>query len=489
MSNFSKTISYLKRNGIKNTCYEVAERLDKTHLEEIQKKATVYKGNRYFSEEKVRLMYAAGDDHRHIAPEKIPDKPQFQKDFVFSILVPAYETNPGHLKEMLDSVMAQSKFAKVELIVVDASRSARVEQAVKAYGKRLEEGKETLVRLFDEKKKEQGTKRKESGQYPVIKYIRLKENKGISENTNAALALAAGDYIGLLDHDDVLLSDALFHVRCKLEEEDYELLYSDEDKADSEMERFFEPHFKPDFNLDYLLSNNYICHFLVMKAELMKRLGFRREYDGAQDYDLVLRAAGELLFKEGGKEKIAHIPRVLYHWRCHEGSTASNPESKRYAYEAGKRAVENFLRTYMKLGKEQAQVSHTAHLGFYKVTYGPDIFKARPEVAAICGRVIQKGKVTEGPAWYMEEGKLPLFTGLKASYGGYMHRAEMIMQVDEMPKKALCWNKKYQKVFKKLEREGKKLSFQEKHRIAKENGDIFLYVPDFWKMAKNLMRI
>lgn len=486
MSNFSKTISYLKRNGIKSTCYEVAERLDKTHLEEIQKRAANYEGSRYFCEEKVRFMHVEGDDRRHLQPEKIPDKPEFQKDFVFTILVPAYETNPRHLKEMLDSVIAQSEFAKVELIVADASKSDQVEQTVKAYRKRSEEGKETLVPLVDEKnekKKEQGTKRKENGQYPVIKYIRLKENRGISENTNAALSLATGDYIGLLDHDDVLLSDGLFHVRCKLEEGDYELLYSDEDKSDGEMAHFFEPHFKPDFNLDYLLSNNYICHFLVMKAELMKKLGFRQEYDGAQDYDLVLRAAGELLFKGGGKEKIAHIPKVLYHWRCHESSTASNPESKRYAYEAGKRAVEDFLRTYMKMGKEQAQVSHTAHLGFYKVTYHPSIFRVRTEVAAICGRVIEKGKVTGGPAWYMEEGKLPLFTGLKAVYGGYMHRAEMIMQVDEMPKEAVCWNKKYRELFKKLEGEGKRLSFREKQQIAKENGDVFLYVPDFLQIA------
>ena len=478
MSNLSKTISYLKRNGIKNTCYEVAERLDKIHLEEIQKRAANYRGSRYFCEEQVRLMYAAGDELRHMPPEEIPDRPEFQKDFVFSILVPAYETNPKHLKEMLDSVIAQSEFAKVELIVADAGKSDQVEQIVKGYRKRLEEVKETLARVV-------GAKKKESRQYPVIKYIRLKENKGISENTNAALALATGDYIGLLDHDDVLLYDALFHVRQKLEEGDYELLYSDEDKSDGEMKRFFEPHFKPDFNLDYLLSNNYICHFLVMKAELMKKLGFRWEYDGAQDYDLVLRAVGELLFRKSEREKIAHIPKVLYHWRCHESSTASNPESKRYAYEAGKHAVMDFVRTYMGIEKEQAEVSHTAHLGFYKVTYYPTVFQVRHEVAAICGRVIQKGRVTEGPAWSMEEGELPLFTGLKASYGGYMHRAEMTMQVDVMPEEAVCWNEKYQKLFHEMEKEGKRLSFQEKQRIARENGDIFLYVPDFWEQVNN----
>lgn len=167
MSNFSKTISYLKRNGIKSTCYEVAERLDKTNLEEIQKKAAAYKGNRYFCDEKVWLMYAAGDDLRHIPLNKLPDKPRFQKDFVFSILVPAYETNPRYLKEMLDSVIAQSEFAKVELIVADAGKSDRVEQVVKAYSRRLEETKETLARLLDRKEeKKRQKKRKQSGSTP-----------------------------------------------------------------------------------------------------------------------------------------------------------------------------------------------------------------------------------------------------------------------------------------------------------------------------------
>lgn len=471
MSNVSKTISYLKRNGMKNTCREVLERMDWKNQEEIQKKAAVYEGNRYFADETIEKQQSKAECLK---------SESFRKNPVFSILVPAYETNQKHLREMMDSVLAQGAFARVELIIADAGSTEGVELIVKEYQSRLKESKEKQGDGSEKKycAEEQNEKRAEA-EFPRIRYIRLKENKGISENTNAALEIAEGDYIGLLDHDDVLLFDALYHIRKKLEEGDYDLIYTDEDKGDGELKHFFEPHFKPDFNLDYLLSNNYICHFLVMKAELMKKLKFRKEYDGAQDYDLVLRAAGEILKETEGRKKIAHIPKVLYHWRCHENSTASNPESKRYAYEAGKRAVEDFLNTYMEMGKEKVFVRHTLHLGFYKVEYKEPVFQARPEVAAICGRVTKAGKVIDGPKWQIEKSQMTLFKGLKAAYGGYMHRAEMAMQVDAMPEQAVCWNKKYQELFKELEKKGQTLSFQKKQEIAKENGDIFLYLPDF----------
>lgn len=467
MSNLSKTISYLKRNGIKNTCYEVAERLDKSHLEEIQKQVQAYEGDNY-----------------RYAHEKLLKEPEFQKDYLFSILVPAYETNEKYLKEMIDSVIDQAAYERVELIIADASRTNQVETVVKEYEKRLEDAKKQLLAISAIEDENQNEIKNTLKKYPRIKYIRLKENKGISDNTNEALKLAEGDYIGLLDHDDVLSHDALYYVRKKLMEKDYEFLYSDEDKGDGELTRFFEPNLKPDFNLDYLLTNNYICHFLVMKADLMKKLQFRREYDGAQDFDLVLRAAGEVLKNRGGKANIAHIPKVLYHWRCHESSTASNPESKRYAYEAGKRAVEDFLKEYMSLDKDKVEVSHTMHLGFYKVTYKQGLFKARPEVAAVCGRVIKKNLVTEGPKWQAEDKWLTLFAGLKASYGGYMHRTKLTLEVDSMPEEAVIWNEKYRMLFKEKEKQGKSLTFEEKQQLAREQGDIFLYIPDFDKFLK-----
>lgn len=459
MGNVSKTMAYLKRNGIKNTCYEVRERLDKKHIEEIQKRVRTYRGSRYYQEKTSKQQMLM-----------LTDGAFFRKDYLFSILVPAYETNRRYLREMIDSVIAQSAFARVELIVADASQSNQVGDVVKEYMRHLQE--------------ENSAKKAEEQYETVIKYIRLKENGGISENTNEALRVAEGDYIGLLDHDDTLAYDALFHVRKKLEESDYAFLYSDEDKGDEDLSHFFEPNVKPDFNFDYLLTNNYICHFLVMKAELMKKLQFRKEYDGAQDFDLVLRAAGELLKEKQKAGEVGHIPKVLYHWRCHESSTAANPESKLYAYEAGKRAVKDFLKVYFSMDEDEVAVEHTAHMGFYRITYRKGLFQARHEVAAVCGRVIRKNRVVDGPDWNTGGEKLKLFAGLKAGYSGYMHRAALSFEVDAMPEAAVCWSPKYQELFKKMEQQGRRLSFAQKQQMAREQGDIFIYLPDFLRQER-----
>ena len=136
-------------------------------------------------------------------------------------------------------------------------------------------------------------------------------------------------------------------------------LYTDEDKVTTELDEHFQPHLKPDFNLDLLRSNNYICHFFVVRKSIVEKAGgFRKEFDGAQDYDFIFRCtenAGEVL----------HVPEILYHWRTHKASTADNPASKMYAFEAGKRAIEAHLeRTGTK-----GEVSHTQDLGFYRVKY------------------------------------------------------------------------------------------------------------------------
>ena len=210
-------------------------------------------------------------------------------------------------------------------------------------------------------------------------------------------------------------------------------MYSDEDKCDSEGKQYFDPHFKMDFNLDLLLTNNYICHFLVMKRELLQLLGFRSAYDGAQDYDLVLRALSYLLKENPGAEtQICHLPRVLYHWRCHKASTAANPRSKSYAYEAGKRALEDFL-------KEQGwkgRVSHMPHKGFYRIEYENGVFAQRPDVAAMGGRLVRKGKLV---ATAFDAGENPLYQGLPAHYSGYMHRAVLAQDVE-------CLDSRYWKI-------------------------------------------
>lgn len=424
-----KTLAYGKRNGVKVAFSAVLERMDRSHRDKMGVLAASYEGCKIWSrpleEEALSREQRAQESHR------------FSYEPLISIVVPAYETDETYLEDLLDSVRNQT-YSGWELIIADASVGSRVENTVKQRS------------AEDEKVSPTDTKR--------IRYIRLQENQGISNNTNAAIEAARGDYIALMDHDDILTRDALYSMVEKLNEygdqesEAVLAVYSDEDKCDGAAERFYEPHLKPDFNLDLLLSNNYICHFLMVKASLMKKLKLRAEYDGAQDYDLVLRLAGLISEQaevtetgdgqpEGGV--ILHVPKVLYHWRCHEGSTAGNTESKRYAYEAGKRALEAYYRKrYPKNCPEDGEigdaeeksaicitVTDSPHLGFYRTQYSPDLFAVRKDVAALCGRVVRAGIVVGSP-----EG---MFDGLRAGGSGYMHRASLYMEVKEADERAL----------------------------------------------------
>ena len=165
------------------------------------------------------------------------------------------------------------------------------------------------------------------------------------------------------------------------------------------------------------MSNNYICHFLVMKRELIQSLGLRGQYEGAQDFDLVLRAAEKLgTVEDLCAGRIRHIPLVLYHWRCHSSSTAANPASKRYAYEAGRRALQEFVR-----GRQwKARAVDTEHLGFYRLEYEGDLFESRKDVGAVGGRILRNGRVAGGRM--SAEGRI-FYQGLPAAYSGYLHRA------------------------------------------------------------------
>jgi len=365
--NLKKTLYYLKKNGLRQAYYAMRERIE--------------------TEGKENYTYEPVDDSILQAQSRSSGSMNIK----FSILVPAFETKEEYLRAMIDSVLGQT-YGNFELILADASKGDQVERVVETY---------TDAR---------------------IRYRRLKQNTGISANTNQALMYATGDYAGLLDHDDVLTPDALFEMAACIEKHKKEdsqplLLYSDEDKCDQHQERYFEVNRKPDFNLDLILTNNYICHFTVMKRQLMQELGFRSVCDGAQDYDIVLRCLGRMLGKEGAPLPVAHIPKVLYHWRCHTQSTAENPASKQYAYDAGKRAVEDFLR----LRGWRAEVSHLRHLGFYRIEYQPELLAVREDVAVVGGRLIdRKNKITGGI--YTAEGK-PLYQGLHREYSGYMHRA------------------------------------------------------------------
>ncbi len=230
---------------------------------------------------------------------------RFPREVKISIVTPTYETPAPFLTALLESVRGQT-YGNWELCVADgASRSAGVRRI-------LEEAARTE---------------------PRVKVVILRQNEGIAGNSAAALALASGDFVTFLDHDDTLAPFALFEVaRAVNADPEADVLYSDEDTTDAKGLRL-EPHFKPDWSPDALTSHNYVCHLAVYRRELVKRVGgLRPGFDGAQDYDLILRAAEQA-------RKVVHIPKVLYHWRIHTGSSAQNFRSKLYAVEAGRKAL------------------------------------------------------------------------------------------------------------------------------------------------------
>ncbi len=250
-----------------------------------------------------------------------------------SIAIPAYRTPERYLREMLDSILAQT-YTNWEVCIADGSPRG--------------ESLERVLRKYAEKDSR-------------IRYQILGENKGISGNTNMAMEMARGDFLVLADHDDTLTPDALYEVvKAVNEHPGCQVIYSDEDKLDMDGKALFDPHFKPDFNPDLLTSVNYICHLFVVRMDLLEQVGrFRQEFDGAQDYDFIFRCTEKA-------ESVYHIPKVLYHWRCHQNSTASNPESKRYAFEAGARAI---MAHYERMGIEAESVEKGVDYGIYHTRF------------------------------------------------------------------------------------------------------------------------
>lgn len=255
---------------------------------------------------------------------------RFPKEPLFSIVVPVFNPKDEYFAEMVKSVMNQT-YTKWELCIADGGKP--VEKILK----------DTV------------------GNDPRVKYCGLNENLGISENTNKALELATGDYIVLGDHDDILRPDALYECAKAINESDnVDVIYSDEDKLDCSRNKRTLPNFKPDYSPDFLRVNNYICHLFVFSREIYEKVGkFNSEFDGAQDYDMIFRCCEQA-------QNIVHIPKILYTWRIHSNSTAGNPESKKYAFEAGKRAIEAHLKR-VGLKAEVSGVEDFA--GQYRVKY------------------------------------------------------------------------------------------------------------------------
>lgn len=445
--NINRGISYLKRNGLKNSFYKATERLLRDKDEENYTKMVL--------------------DNRVTEEELLEQKSyKFERPYKISILVPLYETDIKLLIETIESVAKQS-YGNWELCLADASSDDSRRIPIREFT--LENNlkySDHYGRLHDK-----------------VKYRYLGANKGISGNTNEALSMASGDYIALLDHDDVIEANTLFEYMKGIEKLEtlyiegeeklsrIKVVYCDEDKVSHNNACYFDYHKKPEFDPYLLCTNNYICHFLMVDTSLAKGVeGFHSEYDGAQDHDFVLRCVEGL-----DRKAILHIDKPLYHWRSTSSSTAENPEAKLYAYEAGRRAVEAHLRRIGVRGK----VNNTIHLGFFDVEYGKSNEEAlvmtkdelsqitlsdltsykesfilvlsdkmkpitsgyeaimlsdmeNDTVGAVTGRIIGKNGRIESAGYDKILGGTfaPRFNGLNKNYSGYLHRAKIQQMVD-----------------------------------------------------------
>ena len=229
----------------------------------------------------------------------------FSRRAKISIITPLYNTPSKYLREMIDSVIAQT-YGNWELCIADFSDDpeSQVESIASEY----------------------------AAQDSRIVFRKESENLGISTNTNTCISLATGEYIGILDHDDVLHPSALYEVMKAIEEQ-ADFIYTDEIKFEESIKYPYAPAFKPDYGREELRVRNYICHFNVYKRSLLDKAGlYDPEYDGSQDHDIVLRLTEKA-------KKIVHIPKILYYWRVHKTSVAGNIGAKPYATNAGVRAV------------------------------------------------------------------------------------------------------------------------------------------------------
>lgn len=266
---------------------------------------------------------------------------KFEYSPKISIVVPMYNTRAVFLNQLLESLKEQT-YSNWELCLADGSqkRNEYIDEIIK----------------YDSR----------------IKYILLEKNEGIAKNTNEAILNSTGEYIAFLDHDDILAPFALHEILIEINKDrDVEFIYSDEDKFKKSNKDRYDPHFKPDFSPDTLRSYNYICHFSIIKRELLLNIGLLDErFDGSQDYDLIFRATERA-------KKIVHIPKILYHWRVHENSVALTSDAKMYAYEAAIRAIKEHLK---RVDINVDEVAHAFTRGFYRIKYN---IKNNPKISII----------------------------------------------------------------------------------------------------------
>lgn len=298
-----------------------------------------------FREKKAIRIHGTGS-FPSAAERKKEETTVFPKDVTFSILVPLYNTPERFLREMIESVTAQT-YGKWELCLADGSDDAH----------------DFVGRICQEYRQKDSR----------IKYQKLAKNEGISGNTNECYKMATGNYIALFDHDDLLHPCVLFAYMQAICEKDADYIYCDEAtfKGNS-INHMITLHFKPDFAPDNLLANNYICHFSVFGRELLESGElFRSQFDGSQDHDMILRLTAKA-------KHIVHVPRILYYWRSHKGSVASSIDAKTYAIDAAKGAVADHL---TKLGYRNFEIESTrAFATIFRIKYE---LTSRPLVSII----------------------------------------------------------------------------------------------------------
>lgn len=311
--NLRRGYNYLKANGVKKSLLKLKNKI---------------KRRKYMSNQSVDYLDYVKNNKLSIRTIEKQRSAKFNYMPKISIVVPMYNTKFSYFVELIDSINNQT-YQNFEVCLADSSKIPDVQ--IQKYIQELNSNK--------------------------IVYKNISQNLGISENTNVAISFSTGDYVAFCDHDDVISINALYEVVKAINSSDADFIYTDEDILENGIRK--NPHFKPDFSPDLLTSYNYICHLCVVKRKLLDEVGLlNKEFDGAQDYDFVLRATEKA-------KNIVHIPKVLYHWRAHESSTSYNSSAKEYVYMAGKRAIEeHFKRINIK-----AKVEILDEPGRYRVKY------------------------------------------------------------------------------------------------------------------------
>jgi len=322
---FGRILGYYRRNGMAKTIVRILNEL--RHMSAVR---PILHNGKIQSKDKAYRKWIEDNEpsDAQIEYQKVLAS-RFQLRPKISIITPVFNPAPEILQETLNSVESQS-YDNWELCLADASTDESASEILASFAKR-HAGK--------------------------VKLRSLEKNLGISGNSNAAIEMAEGEFVAFLDHDDLLAPFALYEVVNTLNRvPDAEFIFSDRDIMDSSGMRMH-PFFKPGWSPCLFLTQNYLCHLAVIKRELLDRVGwFRQEFDGAQDYDLFLRATE-------AARRLAHIPAVLYHWRIVQGSSAVDSQAKPYAYESAIQAITEALKRRGLRGT----VVHGHSRGYYRV--------------------------------------------------------------------------------------------------------------------------